>query len=412
MKTLSRNPDLTITTLHKGYDRQSCWVHARCGFVKQPGQPDRVIVTMQKSWMGTTRGVWDVFSGISMMYSNDGGTSWQGPVAQPGLASWIEDENVTVVVSDFTPQWHSHSQKLLGIGHTCRYVGGKLEAHPRMRDTAYSVYDAESNSWGERQILEMPDRMRFFSTGSGCAQWVELPDGDVLVPIYFRSYGQEQESLKSSVMVLRCGFDGEKLTLKEMGQELFVPVRRGLGEPSLIFYDGVFYMTIRSGDLAYVVKSDDGLHFSEPLEWRFDDGEELGSRDTQQHWAKVNGKLYLVYTRAGLDNDHVSRNRAPLLMSEMDTERLCVLRGTEQVVIPDRGAMLGNFGVGQYSEDEAWICTTEWMENMGSAGKSVWAALQRKYPDVDLKSLESTPGRCGICELGGSDNSVYLIKAT
>lgn len=388
----------------------SCWVHARCGFVKQTGRPDRVIVTMQKSQMGDGGDVWDVFSGLFMMYSMDGGEHWHGPIEQSGLAPWNEGEDITVVVSDFTPQWHSRTRRLLGIGHTCRYQGGKLQAQPRMRDTAYSVYDADSNSWGKRQFLEMPDRMRFFSAGAGSVQWVELPDGDILLPIYFRGYAPKERNLRTAVVVLRCGFDGEMLQLKKIGRELYLPVYRGLGEPSLIDHNGVFYMTIRSGERAYVSKSCDGLNFKEPVPWTFEDGVELRSCDTQQHWAKAGGKLYLVYTRSGLDNDHVVRNRAPLLIAEVDTETLCVLRTTEQVAVPDQGALLGNFGVAQYSDEEAWICVSEWMENAGSWNEVVWEALRRKYPYADLDSLEKTPGRCGLCELGGSDNRVYLVR--
>ena len=41
-------------------------------------------------------------------------------------------------------------------------------------------------------------------------------------------------------------------------------------------------------------------------EWRFDDGSPLGSYNTQQHWVTVGGGLFLVYTRKGADNDHIS----------------------------------------------------------------------------------------------------------
>ena len=42
-------------------------------------------------------------------------------------------------------------------------------------------------------------------------------------------------------MVLRCAFDGETLTLLEMGNAMTIAVARGLGEPSIIFHDGLYH---------------------------------------------------------------------------------------------------------------------------------------------------------------------------
>jgi hypothetical protein len=89
--------------------------------------------------------------------------------------------------------------------------------------------------------------------------------------------------------------------------------------------------------------------------------------------------LYLVYTRRGADNDHVFRHRAPLFMARVDPERLTVLRSTERVLVPQRGAALGNFGVTIVSPDETWVVVTEVM-----------------HPATAVKH--------------GSDNSVYVVK--
>ena len=53
--------------------------------------------------------------------------------------------------------------------------------------------------------------------------------------------------------------------------------------------------------------------------------------------------FFLVYTRRGADNDHIMRNRAPLFMAQVDPVRMQVLRGTERVLIPERGALAGEF---------------------------------------------------------------------
>ncbi len=55
-----------------------------------------------------------------------------------------------------------------------------------------------------------------------------------------------------------------------------------------------------------------------------------------------------------------------------------LIRSTEQIVVPERGAMLGNFGVVTVSPDETWINVGEAMYKperaleMGAKGR-VWA---------------------------------------
>jgi hypothetical protein len=75
--------------------------------------------------------------------------------------------------------------------------------------------------------------------------------------------------------------------------------------------------------------------------------------------------LFLVYTRRGANNDHVFRHRAPLFMAQVDPKRLCVLRKTERILVPERGARLGNFGVANINKDETWVTVAEWMQPKG-----------------------------------------------
>jgi len=138
-------------------------------------------------------------------------------------------------------------------------------------------------------------------------------------------------------------------------------------------------LTLRNDVRGYVAAGEDGLHFCEPRPWTFDDGSDLGNYNTQQHWVTHSDALFLVYTRRGADNDHVFRHRAPLFMAQVDPERLCVLRDTERVLVPERGARLGNFGVCDVDERETWVVVTEWMQPVG-------------------------------CEQYGSDNSVYVAR--
>src|SRR5690606_10927692 len=103
-------------------------------------------------------------------------------------------------------------------------------------------------------------------------------------------------------------------------------------------------------------------HFGPIEEWQFDDGSDLGNYNTQQHWVTHKDALYLVYTRRGANNDHVFRHRAPLFMAEVDRETLRVKRETECILVPERGARLGNFAVCEVSESEVWVTVAEWMQ--------------------------------------------------
>jgi hypothetical protein len=175
----------------------------------------------------------------------------------------------------------------------------------------------------------------------------------------------------------------------EHGTELTLPGGRGFAEPSLTYSNGRYFLTLRNDDAGYVTTSEDGLHYDEPRHWTFDDGSELGNYNTQQHWLTHNDDLYLVYTRRGANNDHISRHRAPLFIAQIDTEHLCVIRESEQIAVPQRGARLGNFGIAKVNENESWIVAAEWM--------------QTGLPD---------PHDCRVCEKWGSDNSIFLAKVT
>lgn len=351
--------DVRLEVASDGFDGEMCWVHARAGIVPTRTNADGIplaVLTMQKLLLSGS----DVFYELHEMRSDDGGRSWQGPFPHDTLARRDEPGGVSVAVSDFWPTWHAASGTLLGTGHTVRYLNNRV-MHVRPRETAYSAYDPQSHTWTAWQTLTMPDLPEFANCGAGCTQRYDLPDGDILLPVYFK----RPDAAHSNVTVLRCGFDGKTLTYKEHGTVLSLPVARGLGEPSLTRFGDRFYLTLRNDEHGYVTSGADGLHFDPPRKWTFCDGEELGNYNTQQHWVTHSSGLFLVYTRRGLDNDHVFRHRAPLVIAQVDPERLCILRDTERILVPEAGARLGNFGVTQFSPEETWVTVTEWMQPRG-----------------------------------------------
>ena len=368
--------EINLQPIRSGFDGETCWVHARGSAIPGAGEGDgpAIVMTTQKLLLSGS----DVFFTIHDMRSDDMGESWSEPTPHEGLGRWDAGDGVIGAVCDFAPKWHSATRTLLGAGHTAYYCDESGPMRVRPRETAYSVYDPDAREWSEARFLAMPDEPRFLNLGSGCSQRVDLEDGTILLPVYFRS---DIEVAHMEAMVARCGFDGETLTLLEIGNSLACKDPRGMCEPSLTRFGGRFFLTLRNDVRGYVTSSDDGLHFDEPIPWCFDDGEELGSYNTQQHWLTHSDGLFLVYTRRGLDNDHVFRNRAPLVVAQVDPERLCVLRETERVAVPERGARLGNFGVCDITEDESWIVAAEWMQPVGceqyGSDNTVWAARVR-----------------------------------
>ncbi len=260
-----------------------------------------------------------------------------------------------VVPSDLTPKWHAATGKLLCTGHNVRYTGDRGPMRVYNRETVYSVYDPATRNLSSWRTLAMPDAPRFKNAGAGCTQRFDLAGGDILLPLYFKHPEQRQYS----ATVVRCGFDGGTLTYLEHGDELTIPVQEGFTEPSLTRFGDRFYLTLRNEAHGHVTSGPDGMHFDKPKKWRFDDGSELGNYSTQQHWVTHSDGLFLVYNRRGANNDHIFRHRAPLFMARVDPEKLCVMRATERVLLPERGACMGNFGVTDVGPDETWVTVAE-----------------------------------------------------
>ncbi len=343
-----------LETVLEHDDGKFLWFHPRAAAI--PGHGDNgmpeVIVTLQKHLH-----VSDFYSGISILQTDNMGKSWTGPTAIPEL-DWVrEPSGVAVAVADVTPGWHAASGKLIAIGTQVRYSkkGEQLEDKTRSAQTSYSLFDPDKNQWTKWRILEMPADPKFNFARCACAQWLVEPDGSLLLPFY---YGPDGKS-PFSVMVARCRVEGDRLVYVEHGTEFNLDVVRGLVEPSLIRFGGRYYLTVRNDLKAYVTVSDDGLHF-EPLKpWTFDDGTELGSYNTQQHWLAHSDGLFLVYTRRGANNDHIMRHRAPLFIGRVDVEKLQVQRAGETILVPERGATLGNFGAAAITAGESWVTVSE-----------------------------------------------------
>jgi hypothetical protein len=356
--------DLRLDVIRRGYDGATCMVQARTGIIPRDGQSPILVTTMSPLVVAGS----DVYLGVHDMRSDDGGKTWTSPMLQPDLdrrpAGMISGKPAEIVPGDLWPKWHAASGRLLAIGQTFHYVDDVEPARDAQRATCYSVYDPEIRRWLPWKVLMNRAGDGMYPYLAGCVQRLDLPNGEILLPL---SGGEPYKRVR----VARLAFDGETLSLLEEGNELRKDTARGFAEPSLARFRGTFFLTIRHDEAGYVCTSDDGLHFSAPRPWLWDDGTDLGSYTPQTHWVTHDEALFLVYTRRGANNDHVFRHRAPLFIAEVDPVRLCVNRATERVAVPERGARLGNFGITEVSEQETWIVTGEWMQTWKQASRII-----------------------------------------
>ena len=355
--------DIQISTLRSGFDGQRCLVHARCCET-----PKGMIATAQYLDIAGC----DLFSGIYMSLRT--GEAWSEFLPQPGLAP-IDQGDTLLTGCDATPMYHRKTGKILLLGHTAQYRKGSSAPTGKARSTFYSVYDPVKNTFGEMRLLSVPQSFGGeYGCGNGSGQSVEADDGTLLIPVYFKNADGFYASC-----VMHCAFDGENLHLLKMGEPLNAPLGRGLYEPSLVYHQGMYYMTLRSDEFGALARSADGLHFTDLQLWKWQDGSLLETYNTQQHWLTLEEQLYLVYTRRCGSNNHVFRHRAPLFIAQVEDMKL--IRDSERSLFPERGARLGNFGITQLSDGSAAVMAAEWMQPAG-------------------------------CEARGSDNTIFLAAIT
>ncbi len=389
--TQNENLEIKVIEAMRGSGSDFIWTQARSAAVPDGEGSYQGIMTMsQKLKSGD-----DVYYDLYQSHSMDRADTWSEPAVIPGLRIQDIGGGSRRSLSDMTPQWHDRSGKVLNIGKSFFYTDDHGPDRSR-REIAYAVFDPANNEWGPPRSIEMPefdaDDLLLTAPGSGCVQFCIEENGEVLLPLAYRALTKEQyegtnretfevrnnmnnDDIGGSVAVVRCSFDGETLTFLEIGNSLTVKQGRGFSEPSIVKFEGKWFLTIRSDKTAHVATSEDGLHFGGLKEWMFDDSSVLGSYNTQQHWAIVKDKLYLIYTRPDGTNDHVFRHRAPLYIARINQDAVVVQKSTERVCIPEDRVALGNFGVTQVSEDEVWVVTSEYHRDDSPDNKNrVWVA--------------------------------------
>ena len=339
---------------------QAGWFQPRACIVPTKNGP-LAVMNMQKI-SGS-----DYYHPVCSITSTDLGKTWSTPEPIPGMGRHSAEHirpGLAEGTCDVTPEWHRRTNRVIAMGHNVYYEKGRLAKPQAARWPVYSVRDS-SGQWSDTIKLEWDDPRGSLIYTCNCSQRVTLDNGDVLVPLSFGS----KKRTDRLVTTIRCSFDGKTLTPQATGNSLELHKGRGLLEPSLTYFGGRYWLTIRAeSNRGYVSVSDDGLHYSPIKPWTWDDGKPLTMSTTQQHWLTHSDGLFLVYTRQAKNNKKVFRWRSPLFVAQVDPERRCLIRETEQVVLPlvgdgnKRGkqvARMGNFNINHATPTESWVTVGE-----------------------------------------------------
>ena len=344
---------IEVTTVTKGRDGGTTWFLPRVCRL-----PRTTFMTLQEI-TGS-----DYYGPVHSSESTDNGNTWTKPQPVPGLGRKPFQSDIEEAVSDVLSEYHAQTKTLLALGEIVYYREGKYFPEQPPRYPVYITRDLNGH-WSERKKLEWndPHNSAIYSVGS--SQFVILPNGDLIIPVSFRP----KERNDFAVTTLLCSFDGKTIKVKKVGVELNNTVKRGLLEPQLIKLGKLYYLTIRAEDgYGYVSTSTDGLNWSKPTAWAWDNGAALTMSTTQQHWLVHSDALYLVYTRQAEVNANVMRWRAPLYLAQVDRATLRLIQNTERVVFPLVGDGIndpahvphyGNFHVANISPQESWITAGE-----------------------------------------------------
>ncbi|MFA6714049.1 MAG: sialidase family protein [Victivallaceae bacterium] len=325
---------------------------------------DGLLMTLQ-----TFEGRSDVFGPVMWSLSRDAGKSWSEPQPIPALGHNIFSARTIEGIADVRTVFHPDRGAVIAIGCNTYYVDGAC--HQNLPQFPIYAVRRANGSWSKRKKLEAVFFKDCLNWRAACAQMLVLPDNKVLIPLYF---SRENGKNLFSVCSVKCGFDGEDLTVENIGNVLSLEVNRGLIEPSLAVLNDKYYMTVRAeDDHGYLAVSDDGLNWGELVPWHWDDGETLVMSSTQQHWAGNGRKLFLVYTRSAGFNDDVMRWRAPLFIARFDEKGICLVRDTEQEVMPlirtgGHPNSLGNFHIVDITPATSIVSAGSLTRNIGQNG--------------------------------------------
>ena len=225
----ARGPEDGVATIEReviwnGRQTGKSWFHPRtCLIPSAEGAGKPVVLMTLQEITGS-----DVFGQVHWTQTTDFGRTWREPEPIPAFARGPVEGGLVEGVCDVVPQFHPPTGVVLAMGHNVYYKAGKL-AKPQ-EDRFPSIPSGTPDGlWIGAQAAEMGRRSRVGHLYTGSGERLLMANGDVLAAISFVPKGQTNRKVTS----FRCAFDGRELTVKEIGNELANPVKRGLLEPSL-----------------------------------------------------------------------------------------------------------------------------------------------------------------------------------
>ena len=296
----------------------------------------------------------DSYGPVLESFSMDNGFQWSAPLPVPALGwSAPNAEGIVEGVCDVVPDVDTVTGCAVAVGHNVFYRDGRFldtlgvfkggRLRPDLRRLGVYCVRAPGASWGKRRMFDFPELDAYECITCGSAQKIIRADSVWLIPFSGRLTGEKYFHVK----IGKFKFDGECFILQDFSRPLGLNCGRGLLEPSLFAFGNRIWLTMRAEDgRAYFSTSPDGMDFSPIKPWRFTDGVEMETGTTQQHFAALNKRLYLIYTRNAGFNARVVRYRAPLFMAEIDPVQEALKPETEIVVLPADGDFNDPDGVG------------------------------------------------------------------
>ena len=314
----------------------------------------------------------DVYAGSYIMKSVDYGNTFEEP--KPLHVTTHTPDGTRFTFRDCVIYHNKKHDKWLSLGCVMEYDKNDDNIRKNriiIAKPVFTTINPEKCDY-EGPINELPFPYDYISVFVN-AQPIEFDNGDVLLSFY---YITENCHKASSVSVL-YSYDGEKFNIVKAGKPIEGSnYARGIIEPSIAKLKDKYYITLRTDEMGMLASSDDGFTFNTPKPWRFDNGELIGNYNTQQHWVRFKDALYLVYNRKGANNDHILRHRAPVFMARFDETKECLLKDTEVVLIPEKGAQMGNFVVLDMDDTHALHINCECMQS-GRICDDVWEDVAR-----------------------------------
>ena len=164
--------------------------------------------------------------------------NWIRPTKIEELTRRSVSNELVKSFGDVTPVWHNNTQTVLCTGKssfaksidTNNPVGTRKRVDiETMKEVAYAIYYPGEDKWSQFKKVILPVKLEngddFVEANAGCTQRVDLPDGDVLLPIRYKN------NVYYVSTVIKCFYDGNELKYKNHGSLLSINQGRGLYEP-------------------------------------------------------------------------------------------------------------------------------------------------------------------------------------